>query len=119
LAGWLLANDFEDAEVNVVVFGCPRVGTSTFAQKFRNQKNLRWAGFQHAGDHVGKMPPWGEHIHPPADPLTDFQAGSWPLLQRIPKVGNALNVMWVFGSNLMMLTGKSKFEAVCPSVICV
>jgi hypothetical protein len=65
------------------------------------------------------MPPWGEHIHPPADPLTDFQAGSWPLLQRIPKVGNALNVMWVFGSNLMMLTGKSKFEAVCPSVICV
>lgn len=101
LEGWLLANDFEDAEVNVVVFGCPRVGTSTFAEKFRNRRNLRWAGFQHAGDHVGNLPPWGEHVHPPANPLTDFQAGSSPLLQRIPKVGNALNIMRFFGSNLM------------------
>lgn len=101
LEGWHLANDFEDAEVNVVVFGCPKVGTSTFAEKFRNQTNLRWAGFQHAGDHVGKLPPWGQHVHLPADPLTDFQGDSSSLLQTIPIVGNALNVMWVFGSNLM------------------
>lgn len=98
LAGWYAAKHFRNAQVNVVVFGSPRVGLASFAEGYRQQANLQWAGFQHLQDVVGRLPPWGEHIYPPTDPLTDFKTPPASLLQSIPQLGKLLNVMWVFGS---------------------
>lgn len=113
LAGYILAKEFKDAEIKVVVFGCPRVGESKFVERFRDKQNLLWAGFQHSQDVVGKVPPWGEHIHPPSNPLTDFDtkpSAFLGLASEIAKdagcleaalVGKTLNAIWAFGSTAL------------------
>ena len=110
LAGWYVAKHFMNAQVNVVVFGSPRVGLASFAEAYRQQSNLQWVGFQHLQDVVGRLPPWGEQIYPPADPLTDFKSPPSALLQSIPQLGKVLNIMWVFGSISTPLSRKARLS---------
>ena len=57
----------------MVVFGAPRIGDADFAQAYRKQENLKWAGFLHEQDVVGLLPPWLCHIRHPIEPATSFQ----------------------------------------------
>jgi len=73
LAGLFLAKVFPALEIRVVVFGAPRIGDADFAQAYRKQENLKWAGFLHEQDVVGLLPPWLCHIRHPIEPATSFQ----------------------------------------------
>ncbi|CAE7250805.1 LIP [Symbiodinium necroappetens] len=73
LAGLFLAKVFPALEIRVVVFGAPRIGDAEFAEAYRKQENLKWAGFLHEQDVVGLLPPWLCHICSPIEPATSFQ----------------------------------------------